>query len=114
LYTVDHLGTTFIVVYEAVRSLAVAYERRIIGYAVRPTGEDQVLNAHLDMVDALEGDEQETFQRESKALFDVLHTAVVQFLEDQPQSCLCVVHQGTRGLVHDVSLNLVETESDEA
>jgi hypothetical protein len=84
----------------------VAYERRIIGYAVRPTGEDLVLNAHLDMVDALEEDERETFERETKALFDALHTAIVHFLEDQPQACLCVVHQGTRGLVHVASLHL--------
>jgi hypothetical protein len=113
-YAETHPGTTFSVVYQAVISLAQAYERRIIGYAVRPTCEDLVLNAHLEMVEALYGDERETFALESKALFDVLHTAIVHFLEDQPQACLCVVHQGTRGLVHTVSLNRVDTQSDEA
>jgi hypothetical protein len=112
-YAETHPGTTFCVVYEAARSMALAYERRIIGYDARPTGEDLVLNAHLDMVEALEGDELETFDRQTKALFDVLHTAVVQFGKDHRRSCLCVVHQGTRGLVYDVSVSLAEPQSDE-
>jgi hypothetical protein len=113
-FATDHPGLAFNVVYEAVRSLAIAYEKRIIGYDLHPTGEDPVLNAHLDVIEALDSGDRQTFQQQTKALFDSLHKATLQFGKEHPTSCLCVVHQGTRGLVHTVSLNLVEPDSTEA
>jgi hypothetical protein len=90
-FATDHPGLAFNVVYEAVRSLAIAYEKRIIGYDLRPTGEDPVLNAHLDIILALEKGDRKKFQRQTKALFDALHNATVQFGKDHrhPASASC-------------------------
>jgi hypothetical protein len=105
-YADDHLLVSNGQVYHAALSLAEGCEERIIGYIARPTGEDPLLSSHLAMLKALDEDQMGRFGLGAKALLDTLHAAAVQFLDDHEDACFCVLHQGTRGLVHRVGLHL--------
>jgi hypothetical protein len=84
-----------------------SYEQRILGYIMRPTGEDQILNDHLEIIGDLDGRKLKAYEHDVKTLFDLLHVTLVAFGKEHAHSCLCVVHQGTRGLAHRVALDWI-------